>query len=89
MISDWVMYEHKVKKYTPTKTELAKKMMKVHDIFARMTPGSPLEFDFNVLARRLDIQGKYNLICHKELLNILQFVLRDKFKIGLKETLHQ
>ena len=61
MICRWLKQEHQ-QTSTSLKTELAKKLMKLHNAFEKQ----PLELkknpqiEFNVLARRLDIQGKFD-----------------------------
>ena len=47
---------------TSLKTELAKKLMKLHNVFEKqeLEQKKNPRIKFNVLARRLDIQGKFN-----------------------------
>ena len=58
MISSWLKTEHELDS-TSIKTELAKKLMKLHNVFEKQLKNYP-DIKFNVLARRLDIQGKFD-----------------------------
>ena len=59
MISRWLNQEHQVTS-TSLKTDLAKKLMKLHNAFEKeaLELKKHQRIKFNVLARRLDIQGK-------------------------------
>ena len=63
MMNHWLKEERELNP-TSTKSELAKKLMKLHNVFEE--EGSLLEIHpqikFNVLARRLDIQGKFQSV---------------------------
>lgn len=55
MISSWLKREHELES-TSIKTDLARKLMKLHNVFEKQLKDYP-DIKFNVLARRLDIQG--------------------------------
>ena len=61
MISSWQKQEHQLTS-TSLKTDLAKKLMKLHNAFEKQAlelKKNP-RIKFNELARRLDIQGKFD-----------------------------
>ena len=61
MISRWLKQEQQVTS-TLLKTELAKKIMKLHNAFEKdaLELKKHPQIKFNELARRLDIQGKFD-----------------------------
>ena len=64
IILSWL--EHERHQKTSSKSELARKLMKLHDMFeGHQTTKLPQQLKFNELARRLDIQGRLlPLPCH-------------------------
>ena len=60
-ISRWLNQEHQVTS-TSLKTDLAKKLMKLHNAFEKqaLELKKHPRIKFNELARRLDIQGKFD-----------------------------
>ena len=71
MIKTWKKHELKLKSSTSIKTTLARKMMKLHNLFQLRKETVPNEDNsgvlFNVQARRLDIQGNSVLSMHDEI----------------------
>ena len=61
MIFSWLKQEQQ-KTSTSLKTDLAKKLMKLHNAFEKqaLELKKNSQIKFNVLARRLDIQGKFD-----------------------------
>ena len=61
MICRWVKQEHQ-QTSTSLKTDLAKKLMKLHNAFEKqeLEQMKYQQIKFHVLARRLDIQGKFD-----------------------------
>ena len=60
-IHHWLKQEHQ-QTSTSLKSDLAKKLMKLHNLFEKqeLELKKHPQIKFNVLARRLDIQGKFD-----------------------------
>lgn len=77
MIKKWKDHQLKLKSSTSIKTILARKMMKLHNLFQLRKEAVPNEDNsgvfFNKLARRLDIQGNLVLSMHDEIASLSSF----------------